>query len=267
MLTIGIIGALGRMGQAICDELSAQASLFQIKAACTRPGHLWVGRDYGTALGRIPMGITLTDDPGVVFKQCDVAIDFSSPQALSTTLKALLQTPRPLVIGVTGFELPQSIQHLCKDASTITPVFYAANMSLGMALLLKLIGQAAKALPADYQIDIVDDHHCHKKDSPSGTALAMAHKAAEERDQRPEEVIKTSLIDKRLAHTIHIASVRAGGMVGHLKTHFTSMNERITLGHQAFSRRVFAQGALKAAQWLSTQPPGFYGMDDMAEIF
>jgi 4-hydroxy-tetrahydrodipicolinate reductase len=263
MIKIAIIGALGRMGREIALEVLEDPHA-TLKGACIRPEGPEVGKDYGTALGLRPLGVTLTDSLEDAVKEAEVLIDFSHPERLKQYRHLFTHTPKALVIGTTnlGSDEYQALDTIALQA----PVFYSPNMSLGVHVLQKLVTEATRLLPQEFQLEIIDRHHQFKRDAPSGTALQLAQKVALERQVSLEEVMTTHRSDEcraRKSQEIGVLSLRAGGLVGQHDVHFISSSEQIVLSHQAFSRRVFAQGALRTARWLKNQKPGLYGMNDL----
>ncbi len=187
--------------------------------------------------------LSRADDARTALRSADIAIDFTSPSASVQHAAWAAETGKPLVIGTTGLDAAQ--MQILRDAAKRTPIFYARNFSLGIHVLRQLVMRAARDLPPEYQIEIVEAHHQHKKDAPSGTGLALAEMAARGGQLPP------------------IHALRLGGIIGDHAVHFANAQEVLTLEHRAIDRAVFAAGALRAARWLITQPPGFYGMDDL----
>jgi 4-hydroxy-tetrahydrodipicolinate reductase len=242
MTRIGILGAAGRMGGAIADvaaELGAEVSG-------------GVDRD-GAVIGPFTGASALAE-------ASDVLIDFSVPDALAGHLDAARRHGRPLVIGTTG--LGESHQALIDTAATQIPVLQSANMSLGVNVLAALVEQAAARLGPDWDIEIVEMHHRHKIDAPSGTALLLGRAAAAGRGI----ALYAPAHDrngKRVEGAIGFASLRGGSVAGDHMVVLASEGERIELGHRAESRAIFARGAVKAALWLSGRGSGRYTMAEM----
>jgi 4-hydroxy-tetrahydrodipicolinate reductase len=231
-MTLAIIGAQGRMGTCIYQE--AQSLKMDVGALVGNPSNPRDTQRKFCALDTLPPTLTCV-------------IDFSVPQALEDTIKACLAKTLPLVCGVTG--LNDGHHHLLKEAAETIPVFYSANMSIGIAVLCYLAKKAAQLLPPDMDREILEHHHRHKKDSPSGTAKLLSSALQEVRPGR-----------------VPCAVLRGGGVAGDHSVIFSGMSEVLTLSHRALDRHVFAQGALKAAQWLVDQRPGFYGMPDLLHL-
>lgn len=247
MTRIGILGAAGRMGRAVADAAAT--------AGLTVAG----GVDLeGAVEGPYETAAELA-------AHCDVLIDFSAPSALPDHLAAARAAGRPIVIGTTG--LPPAAHALIDQAAAEIPVLQTGNMSLGVTLLARLVREAAAALGPDWDIEVLEMHHRHKVDAPSGTALLLAKAAAEGRGAPLEELSRYDRMggnrQPREAGTIGYASLRGGSVAGDHMVVFAGDNERIELGHRAENRAIFAQGAIKAARWLVDQPAGRYAMTDV----
>ncbi len=200
----------------------------------------------------------------VVESAADVFIDFSVPDALAVHLDAAIAAERPIVIGTTGLSLDH--HRLIEGAARRVPVLQAANMSLGVNLLAHLVRETAARLGADWDIEIVEMHHRHKVDAPSGTALLLGEAAAAGRGIDLAEASdrgRDGITGARKAGNIGFAALRGGSVAGEHQVIFAAEGERIELGHRAESRAIFARGALQAALWLTGQKPGRYDMADM----
>jgi 4-hydroxy-tetrahydrodipicolinate reductase len=239
MTSIGIYGSLGRMGQAIAavaPEMSAQ----------------------------IAGGADAQDDPASIAAQADVLIDFSAPQALEAHLAAARAAKTPIVVGTTG--LSPRHHALIDDAATEIAVLQTGNTSLGIGLLQRLVREAAAQLGADWDIEIVEMHHRHKADAPSGTALMLGNAAASGMGTtlaEAEVTDRAGTVGPRSTGTIGLASLRGGSVVGDHSVVFATAGERIELTHRADDRAIFARGAVKAALWLNGKPAGRYTMDQV----
>lgn len=236
MTRIGIFGSSGRMGRAIAEAAAA--------VGAPVAGDADTGGD-GAALARA----------------ADVLVDFSVPEALSAHLTAARLADKPILIGTTG--LDGSHQAMIDDAARSVPVLQAANTSLGVNLLAALVAQAAARLGTDWDIEVLEMHHRHKIDAPSGTALLLGQAAANARGKSLPELTRFDRNDAREAGTIGFASLRGGSVAGDHLVIFAAEGERIELGHRAESRAIFARGAVKAALWLAGQGPGRYTMKDV----
>jgi 4-hydroxy-tetrahydrodipicolinate reductase len=259
---VAIIGATGRMGRALLAALPEFSSL-RLAAAVTIPAHESLGRDAGEAADLRSAGVLLTSDLATALSGgIDVAIDFSSVTSTAATLVACRSARVPLLIGTTG--LGPDLDAAIGDAGREIPVLAAANTSLALNVLLELVRRASRALPASFDIDIIEAHHRHKVDAPSGTALALGRAIAEGRGQPlpAEPVLTGSQPGPRPEGPIGFAVVRGGDVVGEHEVRFLGGGEQLRLTHLATDRAIFARGALAAAAWLAGQPPARYGMAD-----
>ncbi len=258
---LAIIGAGGRMGQRIL-ALAVESGQFDIVAAVERPGHPEMGKDAGLAAGAKPIKVMLTD----AYPQtaAEVAIDFSQPEAVEKTIGYCIENRVALVCGTTGLDDRQRAQ--IKAASAKIPVLYTTNMSVGMNILFGLVGKVASILGADYDIEIVEQHHRFKKDAPSGSALTLAENICKAMNLDFPEALVDGRSGKdalRQKGTIGMHAVRAGDITGVHSVIFGTPGETITLNHTANSRDTFARGALRAATWLVGKKPDFYSMADV----
>ena len=248
MTNIGIFGAAGRMGQAIAK-------------AATDAGLGIAGGTDRAGTGDIAPDIAITSDPLALAETADILIDFSVPGALSAHLDACIAARKPILIGTTGLE---SVHHALIDAASAhIPVLQTGNTSLGVNLLAALVEQAAAGLGEDWDIEIVEMHHRHKVDAPSGTALLLGEAAAAGRAitlADHSERGRDGITGARAPGAIGFASLRGGSVAGDHQVIFATEGERIEIGHRAENRTIFARGAIKAAQWLIRQPAGRYDM-------
>lgn len=262
-LAVAILGASGRMGRALIDTTLRTPAL-RLAAAIERPGNPLLGSDAGTMIGAAATSVAITDDLPAALQGSAVLIDFTGPAATLAALKACVAANRPIVIGTTGFTSEQKIE--IGKASQHIPVCIAANYSIGVNVALKLVETAARTLGGDYDVEIVEAHHRHKVDSPSGTALAFGEAAASglDRDLRSNAIYgREGQIGPRKRETIGFATVRGGDVVGDHTVLFLGDGERVEISHRASSRTNFASGALRAAEWLADQPAGLYSMRDV----
>jgi 4-hydroxy-tetrahydrodipicolinate reductase len=233
-----------------------------------RPGSDVVGQDLGHLAGLKSAGLAATDDADALFAQSDAVIDFTRPELLAHHAELAVRHSTALVIGTTGFDA--AARDLLERTAARIPVVQAANMSVGVTLLGQLVRQvAAKLDPATFDIEIVEMHHRHKIDAPSGTALALAQAAAEGREVRLDEVARKSRdgqIGPRPAGEIGLSTLRGGDVVGDHTVIFAAEGERIELTHKASSRQIFARGAVRAALWAAGRKPGFYSMLDVLDL-
>jgi 4-hydroxy-tetrahydrodipicolinate reductase len=255
-LALGLVGATGRLGRVIAALAPEEDAA--IVSAVARPGSRWLGRDLGDALGQSPCGLIVSEQRSA---EVHVVIDVSSPDALTQTLVDCVYERIPLVLGTTGLS---DAQHAEIDAAAHEiPIVQAYNLSLGVSLLLGLVEQAVRALGPGFDIEIVEAHHRRKKDAPSGTALALAEAAARGRGLALAGAAqhgRQGLVGERGASEIGIHAVRGGTVVGDHQVLLLGNSERLSLGHQAEDRSVFARGALRAAAWVREQAPGRYTM-------
>ncbi|MDD5458661.1 MAG: 4-hydroxy-tetrahydrodipicolinate reductase [Phycisphaerae bacterium] len=254
-----ICGAAGRMGRRIV-ALAAESKNFDIIGATEQAGHPDLGRDAGLLAGIGELGVKLDK---TCESKADVVIDFSQPQAAETTIEYCLTNKAALVIGTTG--LSDAQQAKLKDASKSIPILYATNMSVGMNLLFGLVGKVAKMLGDNYDIEIVEQHHRHKKDSPSGSALTLAENICKDTDKDfPASLVhgREGKDTIRQKGTIGMHAVRAGDITGVHTIIYGTEGESIEITHRASNRDTFVRGALRAAKWLTKQNCGLYSMAD-----
>jgi len=248
---VGVFGASGRVGKLIIEDLKSVDNMAL--------GTVYARRELDFS---IDPSVLVTSDMGSLLKSSDVVIDFSLPEACELLLENALKNPKPLVIGTTGLNTHQL--NLLKEASEIMPVLYATNMSLGVALLNKLVYEASKALEG-FDIEIVEMHHRHKKDAPSGTALTLAQSAAKARELNLDNVRvsgRDGNIGEREKDEIAVMALRGGDIVGRHTVGFYNDGEFIELNHTATSRNTFSKGAIKAASWIINQEKGLYSISD-----
>lgn len=262
MLKVAILGVGGRMGRTLV-QASQQEAGWQLTAATERPGAPVVGRDAGEVAGIGAIGVTIQADLAGLAERLDVAIDFTSPHASLAHLEVLRAQGTPMVIGTTGFDEAQHAR--IRQAAEWMPIMLAPNMSVGVNLCLKLIELAARVLD-EADIEVIEAHHRHKVDAPSGTAQAMGEVIARTLglDLKTAAVYaRHGLTGERKPNTIGFQSIRAGDIVGEHTVLFAREGERVEIRHIATSRLTFAQGALQAARWVTRQPPGLYDMQDV----
>jgi 4-hydroxy-tetrahydrodipicolinate reductase len=255
MIKVGVFGASGRVGKLLLEDLKATADM--------SVSSVYVRSDLDFS---IDPSILVTSDMQAFLKACDVVIDFSLPEACELLLEESLKTPKPLVIGTTGLSNHQL--NVLKEASEKMPILYATNMSLGVALLNKLVYQASAAL-SEFDIEIVEMHHKHKKDAPSGTALTLSQSAAAGRGLDINKVRvsgRDGNIGERSKDEISVMALRGGDIVGRHTVGFYNDGEFIELNHTATSRNTFSKGAIKAAEWLVKQESGLYSISDCLDL-
>lgn len=260
---IVVTGISGRMGQMLARTIQASDKA-RLVGAIERPGHAWVGRDLGEAMGGAAIGVKVTDDPLPAFAQAQAVIDFTAPAATVEFAALAAQARAVHVIGTTGFE-PEHLARITAAARHAT-IIRAGNMSLGVNLLVQLTKKVAAALDADWDVEIVEAHHRMKVDAPSGTALMLGEAAAEGRGvslSDHSERGRDGITGARGRGTIGFSAIRGGDIVGEHDVIFAADGERIVLRHLATDRAIFARGALKAALWGQGQKPGEYTMLDV----
>jgi 4-hydroxy-tetrahydrodipicolinate reductase len=256
MIKIAIAGAAGRMGRRLA-ALAIEGELFDVVAALEAPGHADLGKDVGELAGCGRFGLAVAD---TIQDEPQVLIDFTTPEGTMHWLEACRAKCLPMVIGTTG--LTPSQQAAVADAAGELPIVHAANMSVGVNLLLKIVADVAAALGEDYDIEVSETHHRFKKDSPSGTAIALARSicAALGKDYGQVAVLGRGGQQPRRKGEIGLHALRVGDTVGEHAVHFGNLGETITIAHSAHTRDTFARGALRAAAWLIGKPAGLYDM-------
>ncbi|WP_368029095.1 4-hydroxy-tetrahydrodipicolinate reductase [Arcobacter sp. s6] len=253
MIKVGILGSTGRVGSLLIDDLQTD------EHACVAAVHV-----FDKLSRQVPEGTIVTNDMKVLLDSSDVVIDFSAPAATEALLTQVVENGegKPLVIATTGFNKHQ--QNLLIEASKIVPILYATNMSLGVAVLNKLVALASKTL-SDFDIEIVEQHHRHKVDSPSGTALTLAEHAANARDLDLDEVRisgRDGQIGARTKNEIAVMALRGGDIVGRHTVGLYNDGEFLELNHTATARNTFSRGAIKVAKWIIGKDPKLYSIND-----
>jgi len=260
---IVVMGGSGRMGRMLCDLILTSDDM-RLVGVTEAPGHAWAGQDLGTATGGAPNGVPVTDDPISVVARAQAVIDFTTPAATVAMADLCAQVGTVHVIGTTGLSA-DDIAALDRAAQTAT-IIRAGNMSLGVNLLTQLVRQVAASLDDYYDIEVIEAHHRHKVDAPSGTALMLGEAAAEGRGVSLDDVSdrgRDGITGARERGAIGFHAIRGGDIVGEHDVVFAADGERIVLRHVASDRSVFARGALKAALWGQGKPPGSYDMLDV----
>ncbi len=255
-----LIGATGRMGTSIVRIAAAGSSSLDVVAAVASAGSKSLGRDIGELAGLRALGVRVIGDLPADLAGANVAIDFSRPDLSLRALHVCRAARVPIVVGTTGHAA--DFEARVAAAARDIPVLVASNTSVGVALMQELVRIAAQALPREFDIEICEAHHKHKVDAPSGTALSLANSAAQARGLDPyaDTLTGRSGHAARRDGEIGIASLRAGDIVGSHTVLFAGSGERLTIGHEATDRGIFAQGAVRAATWLAVQKPGRYSM-------
>ena len=258
-----ITGASGRMGQSLLNELAGSDKL-SLVGAIERPGHDWIGRDLGQAMGATALGVVVEDDPLEAFARAQAVIDFTSPAATVAHAALAAQARAVHVVGTTG--LADDDLAKLEAAARHAVIVRAGNMSLGVNLLVQLTKRVAAALDDDFDIEIIETHHNQKVDAPSGTALMLGEAAADGRGVALSDVSdrgRDGITGARKRGDIGFTAIRGGDVVGEHDVIFAAAGERIVLRHLATDRQIFARGALKAALWGQDKAPGAYDMLDV----
>jgi len=263
MVKVIVAGAAGRMGGRIIKAVLDSSEL-ELAGAFERPDHPGLGRDAGTAAGLGEIGLPLAGSLEEVLEAGQVVIDFTQPGASLDNMAKAAAAGRAMVVGTTGFSAADLEK--IRDLTGRTPLVLAPNMSVGVNLLFKIVGDVARILGKGYDLEIVEAHHRLKKDAPSGTALRLAEVLAEATGRKLADsgvYGRQGLVGERRADEIAVLAVRAGDIVGEHTVLFGGIGERIEITHRAHSRDTFAQGAVRAAAWIVKQPPGLYDMQDV----
>ncbi len=262
--TVAITGANGRMGNELLHACSEDNHV-NLVAALVRADHSLLGNEIQitSSLTTEPVQYTSQDEPCLL--RTDVLIDFTLPDNTMAVIQHCINSNTAIVIGTTGFT---DKQQLCISAAAKQiPVLQASNMSIGVNVTMALLRQASRILGSEIPVDITETHHVHKKDSPSGTAITMAETIAEtgNRDLNERMVVDANEQNYQPG-MIYVNSIREGEVVGDHCVSFLLENEKIEISHKAGDRKIFAQGAVKAARWLSGKKPGKYSIDDVLGI-
>ena len=251
MIKVGVFGANGRVGKLLLENLKETPNMSL--------SSVYVRSELNFS---VDPSVLITTDLKSFLNACDLVIDFSLPDACEALLEAAMLTPKPLVIGTTGLNTHQL--NLLKEATLKMPILYATNMSLGVALLNNLVEQASAALKG-FDIEIVEMHHKHKKDAPSGTALTLGEHAARGRGLDLDKVRvsgRDGNIGERSEDEIAVIALRGGDIVGRHTVGFYNDGEFLELNHTATSRSTFSKGALRAGEWLVDKEIGLYSIKD-----
>ena len=261
-----MLGAAGRMGRAVLGCLLESDDL-KLTGAVTEPKDRLLGHDAGELIGAAALGVPLSDDPRQGLHGAQVAVDFTLPTATEANLRASVENGSALVIGTTGLEERQ-LKAIERAAHEIT-IVYARNMSVGVNVFMNLVGRAAKALGDGYDVEILEAHHRHKVDAPSGTALALGEQIAAARGRPLADLAvyaREGRVGPRVPGTIGFSVIRGGSIVGEHTVRFIGAEEQVELVHVAQDRKTFARGALRAARWAAGRAPGLYSMTDVLDL-
>jgi 4-hydroxy-tetrahydrodipicolinate reductase len=260
---IGVAGVGGRMGRLLVAEIARAPGAALAGGTVKRESPLY-GQDVGRLSGFEPLGMPAHDDAATLFGHADVVIDFTHPAALAAHLAAASASGKAYVLGTSGLTVEQEVA--VAEAAKHAPIVYAANFAPAVNVMLGLVRQAAAALGPEYDIEIVEMHHRQKIDAPSGTAIALGRAAAAGRGVALEEVMESGRhghTGRRADGAIGFAALRGGQVVGEHSVIFAGGVEHITIGHRSFDRRIYAEGAVRAALWAAGRKPGLYGMLDV----
>jgi len=261
-LNIAITGSSGRMGKTLLKAVT-QALDLHLSAALEQTGNSYLTRDVGELIGT-PCGIAITDNFSTVLPGCDVLIDFTRPAGTLEYLSICRTKGVKMVIGTTGFSAEQ--KSTLKAASKDIAIVLAPNMSVGVNVTFKLLDMAARSLGEGYDIEIIEAHHRHKVDAPSGTALHMGEVVAQALGRDLSEVAvygREGVTGERVPSTIGFSTVRGGDIVGDHTVMFAGIGERIEISHKANSRAAFTEGSLRAARFLADKQCGLFDMQDV----
>ncbi|MBF0162560.1 MAG: 4-hydroxy-tetrahydrodipicolinate reductase [Magnetococcales bacterium] len=264
MQEIGISGAGGRMGRMLVQAVQAAQDRCALRAASERPDSEWVGQDVGEVAGVGRLGIRIDGGSERLFAPGRVVIDFTQPQATLAHLATAVAVGAPMVIGTTGFDAEG--RGAIERAAGRIPIVFAPNFSIGVNLMFRVAADVARVLEESYDIEIIEAHHRHKVDAPSGTALGLGRAIAQAVGRPLEEMAiygREGLTGARPPRAIGFATVRGGDIVGDHTVLFAGEGERLEITHRASSRMTFAKGAVRAAIWLSGRPAGLYDMGDV----
>ena len=261
-LKIAIVGANGRMGRMLIES-TLKDGVAKLVAAIDQPGTAVIGKDAGELVG-MPCGVVVTDDLEAGIAKADCLIDFTRPEGTLAHLEICRRHRVSIVIGTTGFD--DAGKQAIRDAANEIPVVFAPNMSVGVNVVFKLLETASRIMADGYDIEIVEAHHKHKIDAPSGTALRMGEVVAQAlgRDLKSCAVYgREGVTGERDPSTIGFATVRGGDIVGDHTVMYCGTGERVEIGHKAGSRMPYALGSLRAARFLKGQAKGLFDMQDV----
>ena len=266
MINIAIVGAAGRMGK-ILAEACAESDSARYSVATEHPDSSLIGADAGEVSGMSKNGVMIADSLDSSVNDFDVLIDFTRPAATLNHLDWCVKNNKAMVIGTTGFSDDEKAQ--IQTAGKTIPIVFAANYSVGVTLSLKLLEIAAKVLGDSVDVEIIEAHHRHKVDAPSGTALKMGEVVADAlgRDLTKDAVYcREGVTGERERKSIGFQTIRAGDIVGEHTVMFADVGERLEITHKASSRMTFAKGAVRSAVWLGDKDTGVFDMQDVLEL-
>ncbi len=264
MLKVVVAGAAGRMGRMLVN-LIEKADDMVLSGALEAPGNPLLGSDAGAVAGCAPAGVLLTDDPSSALAEADVLINFSTG-GVAAAASAAAKRKAAVVIGSTALSAEEKAAIRALVDTEAARIVLSPNMAVGVNLLFHLVGKAARLLGRDYDVEIVEMHHRHKKDAPSGTALRLAEVVCEARNLQCGDALRhgrSGIIGERTDSEVGMHSLRGGDVVGDHTVIFAADGERVELSHRASSRENFARGALLAARFAVAAAPGVYDMQDV----
>lgn len=263
MVRIAIAGAAGRMGRNLV-KAAHQNSGASVGAGSERPESSLVGVDVGELCGEGRFDVALVDDLSKAIEEFDVIVDFTAPVSTLANIELCKRHGKKLIIGTTGFS--EEEKQVIDAASKEMPIVMAPNYSVGVNLVFKLLEKAAKVMGDYCDVEIVEAHHRHKVDAPSGTAIGMGEAIAGAMGNDLNDVAvwsREGITGERTKDEIGFATIRAGDIIGEHTAMFADIGERVEITHKATDRMTFANGAIKAAVWLNDKPAGFYTMTDV----
>lgn len=262
-IAIGVVGAGGRMGRMLVQAIQNHSGA-KLVAASERPGSELLGQDAGLLAGIAAQGVVLQDSAAALFVKDRVVIDFTTPQATLDHVKLAVANNTPMVIGTTGIDAAGVAQ--LQQAAKSLPIVFAPNYSVGVNLMFKIAAEVAKTLDGVADFEIIEAHHRHKVDAPSGTALGLGRAIADAVGRNLDKVgvfSREGHTGKREADSIGFATIRGGDIVGDHTAMFVGDADRLEITHRAGSRMIFADGAVRAALWVVDKKPGLYDMGDI----
>ena len=265
MTKIGLFGAAGHMGKILIKAIH-ESDKCTLAGGCERPGSSDLGKDLGTPAGLLPIGIEVTDDVGAVCEESDVVIDYSAASATMSLIPTAVEKQTPLMVATTGFTQSQHTKLV--EAGQFLPIILGANMSVSVMVMYELIRTAAEMLNDEFDIEIFDLHPWNKIDAPSGTALELGEYAAAGRGVKLSDVMiraRDGETEKPERGKIGFASLRGGDVVCENTVFFAGSGQRLEITSRVTDQKAFAPTTLDAAVWISSQPAGFYSMNDMLQ--
>ncbi|BES73015.1 4-hydroxy-tetrahydrodipicolinate reductase [Marinobacter nanhaiticus D15-8W] len=265
-MKIAIMGAAGRMGKVLIEAVS-EADGLELGAAIVEPGSSLVGVDAGEMSGVGKSGVLMIDGLEKAKGDFDVLVDFTFPDLTLKNARFCREHGKRMVVGTTGMN--EAEKNELSQAAEDVPIMFAPNMSVGVNVVLNLLRTAAQALGDDYDVEIIEAHHRHKKDSPSGTAVRMGEVVAGALGRNLQECAvygREGFVGERSRTEIGFETIRGGDVVGDHTVLFAGIGERVEITHKASSRMTFAKGAMRAALWLADKPAGLYDMQDVLNL-